>query len=393
MVRSNEQRANDVIAEQLYNLDDSEKDYEFENLYRNVEDEDLELLFTILHSNLIKLFRTLNERLPTRNDTAHFWAEPSRELIKNIENIFSLYYGLRKTKFEFQIDEYYIDILNECRNFLSQSGGSAIPENMDKIDLFYSTPIFYFEDSIELKTSGKNYTEKLKMIGQGSYANVFKYKDSNYDIQVVIKRVKKGLSTKELIRFKREFDALKKFSSPYIINVYKYDASYPQYSMEYMDNNLEKYINENNNKLNKNDRKRIVYQIIRGLKYIHSKDTLHRDINPNNILLKEYEDTLVVKISDFGLVKYPNSKLTSIGTDFKGYFNDPILRTIGFDQYDIEHEIYALTYTVYYVMTGRTHYKDTGNISLDKLITSGSNSDIMKRPKDLTEFLKLFKEV
>mgnify|MGYP000852417665 CR=1 FL=1 len=38
--------------------------------------------------------------------------------------------------------------------------------------------------------------------------------------------------------------------------------------------------------------------IINGLKYIHSKNIIHRDINPNNIFLDKY---MIPKIGDFGL--------------------------------------------------------------------------------------------
>lgn len=82
---------------------------------------------------------------------------------------------------------------------------------------------------------------------------------------------------------------------------------------------------------------------------------LHRDISPENILIKEYEDTLVIKISDFGLVKIPDSELTTIHTEFKGRFNDPELIVVGFDTYGILHETYALTRIIYYIMTGKTN--------------------------------------
>ena len=41
-----------------------------------------------------------------------------------------------------------------------------------------------------------------------------------------------------------------------------------------------------------------LYQILRGLKYIHSANVLHRDLKPSNILLNSNCD---LKICDFGL--------------------------------------------------------------------------------------------
>ena len=95
--------------------------------------------------------------------------------------------------------------------------------------------------------------------------------------------------------------------------------------MEYMDLTLYKYINQNNSKLTIKKRKGICRQILKAFKYIHSKGIFHRDISPNNILVKTYEDIDVIKISDFGLIKIPDSQLTSMWTEFKGSFNDPSL--------------------------------------------------------------------
>lgn len=72
--------------------------------------------------------------------------------------------------------------------------------------------------------------------------------------------------------------------------------------MEYMDFTLEKYIEKNNANLSYLQRKNIVKQILRAFDYIHKKGRLHRDISPKNILIKNYDDTLVVKIADFGLL-------------------------------------------------------------------------------------------
>ena len=43
-----------------------------------------------------------------------------------------------------------------------------------------------------------------------------------------------------------------------------------------------------------------LYQLLRGLKYIHSANVLHRDLKPNNLLVSEDCD---LKIADFGLAR------------------------------------------------------------------------------------------
>lgn len=45
----------------------------------------------------------------------------------------------------------------------------------------------------------------------------------------------------------------------------------------------------------------VMYQIIRGLRYIHSANVLHRDIKPNNIMVNCAD--LQIKIGDFGLAR------------------------------------------------------------------------------------------
>lgn len=174
----------------------------------------------------------------------------------------------------------------------------------------------YSEMKIKLESQSNKHAN-LHLIGEGSYALVYYYKDDFYDKKIALKRAKKDLTSKELERFKREFDELKSFKSPYIIDVYSYNAENREYTMEYMDSNLYDFIRTNNDKLTTAERKNYVYQVLKAFKYIHSKGRLHRDINPKNILIKIYDDVPVVKISDFGLIKQEESTLTTVNTDFK----------------------------------------------------------------------------
>lgn len=366
---------------------------EFVDLYSTIEHQKLREILSGLHYNYISLFRTMNERLPTNENGAHFWADPSRQLIKNIEITIGLYNALKSTKYAFEIDDYYFELIRKCRDFLSSSGGSLLPANMPKIDLYYTIPIFKSASTIAVNNTPNGFTFSLKLIGNGSYANVYKYKDTFYNRTFALKRAKKELSEKELLRFKREFEEMSEFSSPYILEVYCYNEEQNEYIMEYMDFTLDSYISKNNATLSYSQRKGIGQQILKAFDYIHSKGRLHRDISPKNILLKQYDDVIVVKVADFGLVKIPDSILTTVNTEFKGYFNDPSLIIDGFDKYNILHETYALTRLIYYVLTGKTNTDNISNPKLQAFVQKGLNTDKSLRFQNINELLREFRNL
>lgn len=366
---------------------------EHSELYKGIEHQELREIFATLHYELTTLFRKMNEQLPTYGDVKYFWAEPSRKLIKIISITFGLYNGLKNSPLAFEIAKYYLDLLSKCRDFLKSSGGSQIPPHMEKIDLYYSIQIFIPSSLIQIDNPQTTMSFSLTQIGSGSYANVYKYKDTFYDRYFVIKRASKNLTTKELKRFRLEFDEMKEFSSPYILEVYNYDETRNEYVMEFMDYTLDNFIQKNNSTMTTELRKKIVNQILHAFEYIHSKNRLHRDISPKNILLKEFDDTPIVKIADFGLVKVPESDLTSANTEFKGYFNDPSLVVEGFNKYSVLHETYALTRIIYFVMTGKTNTDSIANSKLKDFVLKGLNSDKSLRFKSIDEMARAFRSI
>lgn len=365
-----------------------EPDTDYEHLYISVENEHLRVLFSTFHYELNRLFNEMNKLLPTGEETQHYWANESRELLLLIRTINKLYNNFENSQYAFEINEYYKKLFDECLTFLKNNGGSTVPAHHSMIDLVYVAPLFSLikDNSMHIPNRGKNY--KRKLIGRGSYASVFKYKDDFYDIPIAVKGALRELDQKELERFKREYEIMKSLSSPYILKVYAYDEERHEYTMEYMDETLKKYISENNDKLDWGKRKGIAAQVLRGFVYTQNKGLLHRDISPNNLLIKKYDDgSVVVKISDFGLVKIPNSTLTSYESEIKGAFNDPALRRESFANYDIYHESYALTLIVYFIMTGRVNLDREANKSLKAFLDKGLNSQKEQRYKNAEEIL------
>lgn len=353
-----------------------EKAVLYRSFYYDVSNGDLKDIFAILHSQLNDLFSFMNDR-NNPGFGGHFNAEPSRELLDIYEQI-RLIQATLKDEFPFDIDAGYAETLKTCRGFLSKYGGSRIPVNFPIINIVEGKPIFSLANSTAVQGPTGNSSVKLQLIGEGSYAKVFKYKDPNYGSYFAIKRAKDYLRPDELVRFKNEYIDLKALDSPFIIKAYQYNQEKDEYTMEYADFTLEKFIFTRNSSLPFNERKSMIIQMLKAFEYIHAQDLLHRDISYHNILVKCFDDgTNMVKVSDFGLVKRPESALTRQGTDVKGAINDySDLDAVGFENYEMRHETYAIAKVIYYILTGRqSGYNRENNAELKNFLLKAISSN------------------
>ena len=61
-----------------------------------------------------------------------------------------------------------------------------------------------------------------------------------------------------------------------------------------------------------------IYQILRGLLFIHSANVIHRDLKPSNILVNSNCD---IKICDFGLARPVDSEVQDHKVWFYAFFH------------------------------------------------------------------------
>ncbi|EKT2547626.1 TPA: protein kinase family protein, partial [Campylobacter jejuni] len=359
----------------------------YTDLYFCFENGKLKLVLSTLHNNIIECFKKMNSRLPsTENSNNRYWADDSRKLKFNIELALYLQKEFKDSELSFWIDEYYYNVFKQCLNFLKSSEGSEIPLGMQKITIYEAIPIFVKLNSISNPEVNKNYS--LDLIGDGSYAKVYKYYDEFYKHYFALKKLNKKVNDKEIQRFIKEFNIMKQINNPYILKVYSLDENKKEYIMEYVDFTLKEYIHKNNSKLSSDERISLGIQIIKGIKTLWNKNILHRDISLKNILIKQYDDIVVIKISDFGLVKELNSELTSENTEIKGSLNEiSRLQKKGFNNYDKSDEIYALSRVLYFIATGRTNLINTKCDFLEK----GINDNVKNRYNNLDDLMRDFK--
>ena len=252
----------------------------------------------------------------------------------------------------------------------------------------------------------------IEILGQGSFGSAYKVLNEENNSIYVIKKIKlKNVKKDELKLIKNEAEILSILNSE---NIVKYFDSFEDNEsfniiMEYCDGlDLRKYINDHKNS---NDfiEKDIIYHIIleicKGLKEIHNKNLIHRDLKPDNIFLTA---DLKFKIGDFGISKQLNNvneyAQTQVGSliymapeiiNKKKYNNKVDIWSLGC----IIHELCTLNFcfespSIKELITKIIeckHEKINKNIygdGLQKLIDSLLNIDYSKRP-NIDEIIKI----
>lgn len=343
----------------------------FDRLYE--DDTELGHMFSLLHKRLNEHFDSINDRA---RSTQHYWADPSRELIALIGEINQDLYDLKRAGISVTFDASYQDALERCQPWLSLSGGSTVPDDFEKIKVIRFEPVFTRRaDHIMLKNQPEK--AQLKMVGEGSYAHVYSYVDPEYGNRFALKRAKPALSERDLLRFKREFEVMKGLSFPYVVEVYRYSDDLNEYRMEYCDETLRAYVGSRNGRLAFATRKRIALQFLYGLNYIHSRDFLHRDLSLQNVLMKSYDSgAVLVKLSDFGLVKDVASDFTMTQTELRGTIRDPQLERL--KDYSVVNEIYATGWILHFIFTGRESLRH-GSDAVAAIVKKCTDRDVGQR--------------
>lgn len=147
----------------------------------------------------------------------------------------------------------------------------------------------------------------------------------------------------------RELTILKDLNHPNIVTLYYYfytkgdepGSDYLHLVMEFFPSNLARLVRHHRDKrtpIPMVQVKCLMYQMFRGLNYLHYQDIGHRDIKPHNLLLDP--QTSVLKVCDFGCAKKLMHGETSISYICSRYYRPPEL-CMGATQYGVGIDMWS----------------------------------------------------
>ena len=135
----------------------------------------------------------------------------------------------------------------------------------------------------------------IKKVGRGSFGEVWRVRDEQLDLELALK-VYIALDERGIEEFKGEYKTTYALNHPNLLKSNYFDVyeSHPYLAMPYCPVSTADLVG----KMDESTAWRFVRDVSGGLAYLHSKDIIHRDIKPDNILESEEGDFV---ITDFGI--------------------------------------------------------------------------------------------
>ncbi|XP_070971061.1 mitogen-activated protein kinase 12-like isoform X3 [Oncorhynchus clarkii lewisi] len=207
---------------------------------------------------------------------------------------------------------------------------------------------------------------ELKQVGTGAYGTVCSAVDFRTGTKVAIKKLHRPFQSELFAkRAYRELRLLKHMKHENVIGlvyVFTADLSLDRFHdfylvMPFMGTDLGKLMKLQN--LSEDKVQFLVYQMLKGLKYIHSAGIIHRDLKPGNLAVNQECE---LKILDFGLARQADSEMT--GYVVTRWYRAPEV-ILSWMHYTQTVDIWSVGCIMAEMLSGKPLFK--GNDHLDQL--------------------------
>ena len=205
----------------------------------------------------------------------------------------------------------------------------------------------------------------IRTIGEGGMANVYLAHDLILDRDVAVKILRGDLADDEKFvrRFQREAIAASSLSHPNIVEMYDVGEDDGKYYivMEYVEGKTLKSLIKKRGGLTLPEVIDIMTQLTSAIACAHDSNIIHRDIKPQNVLIKEDG---IVKITDFGIAMALNSnELTQTNSVMGSVHYLPPEQANGKGA-TLKSDIYSLGIVMFELLTGQLPFKGDNAVEI-----------------------------
>ena len=253
--------------------------------------------------------------------------------------------------------------------------------------------IKYGRETFVKQASGKllDAYDILRQLGKGGYGKVYEVRNKTTKEVRACKHLSK-LNIKNLEKFKREIEILKKMDHPNIIKLYEvFESDRSLYLImeeckggEIFDKIIERI--KAKQMYSEKDAAEIIQQVISCIQYCHNHNICHRDLKPENILYLNSgsERDNRIKVIDFGLSQNIHKLKTKVGT---AYYVSPEILT---GKYTELCDVWSAGVILYILLTGHPPFNGPSDqiiynkiMKFDFSFPENKWKNISKEAKDL----------
>jgi hypothetical protein len=234
------------------------------------------------------------------------------------------------------------------------------------------------------------------LLGQGGFAAVFRVRDSSLNRDVAVKVLDLELAPSPTIaeRFLREAQTIARLEHPHIVPIYKVGRQEEVFyiSMRCIDGPSLRQLLGTHKRLSVGDAARIARQAADALAYAHSRDIVHRDIKPDNILLDQSGHVMV---TDFGIAKAAQAAQAATAVSAQLTSEGMIVGTPQYmspeqasgDTLDGRSDVYSLGIVLYQMLSGAPPFDGPSSAAILAQQLTQDPAPIRRERSDVSEEL------